>query len=255
MNINKCKQGEYSRCVIILVGIIYSIHKRGNLMSIVIPNTTIIDGNVSIKENVHIGQDCVIQGSSVLENVTIGDRVHIVDSKIKNCTIGDDVKIEDYSVISDTVVDKNTTIIQSHITESEIGPSCTIGPFAHLRPKSKLKGYNKIGAFVQLKNSALDQYTSASHLAYIGDATVGKYVNIGCGVVFVNYDGMQKYHTSVGDYCFVGCHTNLIAPIEIGNHCFIAAGATLTKDIPANSFVIGRSTPTIKTNTKYNHEE
>lgn len=213
-----------------------------------IASTCKISSEAKLLGDIVIGENCVIEGTCTLENVTLGEHVHIVDSKLKNCTVASHACIKNYCVIENTNIDEYTTIEQSNILDSTIGKECKVGPFAHLRPNSTLLGYNKIGAFVQVKNSTIGEHSTASHLAYIGDATVGKYVNIGCGVVFVNYDGKEKFHTTVGDYCFIGCHTNLIAPITMGNHCFIAAGTTLTKDVPEGSFAIGRNTPTIKTN-------
>lgn len=215
-----------------------------------IPSTCKISNETKLLGTINMGENCVIEGVCTLENVTMGDNVHMIDSSVKDCTLASNVCIKNYAVVENTQVQENTTIEQSNIIDSKIGKECKIGPFAHLRPKSILLGYNKIGAFVQVKNSTIGEHSTASHLAYIGDATVGKYVNIGCGVVFVNYDGKEKYHTTVGDYCFIGCHTNLIAPITMGNHCFIAAGTTLTKDVPEGSFAIGRNTPTIKTNKR-----
>lgn len=219
-----------------------------------IPASCTISDTTILKGEVVLGENCVIEGYCTLENVIVGNNVHMIDSKLKNCKVGDNTIIKEWAVIEDSTIESDSQVLQSNITSSTVGRACVVGPFAHLRPKSTLLGYNKIGAFVQVKNSTIGEHTTASHLAYIGDATIGKYVNIGCGVIFVNYDGKQKFHTSVGDYCFIGCHTNLIAPIHVGEHCFIAAGATLTKDVPANSFVIGRSTPTIKTNTKFNQD-
>ena len=121
------------------------------------------------------GENCQLIGKCVLDNCILGDNVIIEDSKLYNCKIKDNVIIRHNSVIYDTLIDNNSTIISSYIEESYIGEHCKVGPYAHLRPKTNLLGYNKVGSYVETKNATLGIHTTASHLAYIGDATVGKY--------------------------------------------------------------------------------
>ncbi|MEG2014417.1 MAG: DapH/DapD/GlmU-related protein, partial [Clostridia bacterium] len=132
--------------------------------------------------------------------------------------------------------------------DSEVGNDCAVGPNAHLRQHAVVGNNCRIGNFVEIKNSYLGDFTKASHLAYIGDATVGKRVNIGCGVVFVNFNGREKNHTTVGDNCFLGCNVNLIAPVTLENNCFVAAGTTVDGNLRKDEFAIGRAKMTIKPN-------
>ena len=115
-----------------------------------------------------------------------------------------------------------------------------------LRPGSHIGKKVKIGDFVEVKNSNIGDGTSVAHLTYIGDADVGRFCNFGCGTVFVNYDGEKKNRITVGDYCFIGCNTNLVAPVTLGEGAYTAAGATVTKDIPAGALAISREQLTIK---------
>lgn len=121
-----------------------------------------------------------------------------------------------------------------------------MGPFAYIRPGSTIGDGCKVGDFVEVKNSSMGNGSKSSHLTYIGDADVGKNVNLGCGVVFVNYDGAKKYRSTVGDDSFVGCNSNLIAPVHLGEGVYVAAGTTITEDVPDDSLCIGRSRQTNK---------
>ncbi|NLK35156.1 MAG: bifunctional UDP-N-acetylglucosamine diphosphorylase/glucosamine-1-phosphate N-acetyltransferase GlmU, partial [Gracilibacteraceae bacterium] len=121
------------------------------------------------------------------------------------------------------------------------GEGTSIGPFAYIRPGNTIGRHVRIGDFVEMKNSNFGDNSKASHLAYIGDGDVGSNVNIGCGVIFVNYDGKNKYRTYIGDNSFVGCNANLIAPVRINENTYVAAGTTITKDVPRDSLAIGRA--------------
>ena len=135
----------------------------------------------------------------------------------------------------------NGTILNSvQAYESFIGDDTKIGPFVHIRPNSTIKNGVKIGDFVEVKNSTIDDRTSIAHLTYIGDSDVGKHVNFGCGVVTVNYDGVKKARTTIGDNAFIGCNTNLIAPVSVGDGAYTAAGSTITKDVPDGALGIER---------------
>ena len=137
-------------------------------------------------------------------------------------------------------------IKSSFIEKSQIENNVVVGPFAHLRPDSIIKSNAKIGNFVEIKNSIIGAGSKVSHLAYVGDAEIGKNCNIGCGVIFVNYNGKCKQKTIVGDGCFVGSNCNVIAPVVIAKNTYICAGTTLTKNTNAGDFVVGRAREIIK---------
>ena len=151
-----------------------------------------------------------------------------------------------FSYVVDSVIGENTVVKSSRIESSEVGANCTVGPNAHLREHAYVGDGCRIGNYVEVKKSTLCDGVKASHLSYVGDAYVGKGTNIGCGVIFVNYDGKVKHKTTVGDNCFIGCNSNLVAPLYVGNDCFIACGTTVDKDVPDGAFSIGRSYLTVK---------
>ncbi|WDV45557.1 bifunctional UDP-N-acetylglucosamine diphosphorylase/glucosamine-1-phosphate N-acetyltransferase GlmU [Clostridiaceae bacterium M8S5] len=189
-------------------------------VTIINPNSTYIEYGVEIGRDTIIYPNTYIEGSTIIgKDCVIGPNSRIIDS-----TIGNDVKVE-----------------QSTIVESKIGDNTTIGPYAYLRPNSNIGNNVKIGDFVEVKNSTIGNNTKASHLAYIGDANVGDKVNIGCGVVFVNYDGVNKHQTTVEDNVFVGSNCNLVAPVTIKENALLAAGSTITDDVQANALSIARA--------------
>ena len=155
-------------------------------------------------------------------------------------------KIDSLSVIADSVIESEVNITQSYIQESFVDCGSSIGPFARIRPNSKIGKNCKIGNCVEIKNSTIGDGTKISHLAYVGDAVVGKNCNIGCGVIFVNYDGKKKNRIEIGDNVFVGSNCNLIAPLKIESNVYICAGTTVTQDLVDGDFAIGRVKPTIK---------
>lgn len=154
--------------------------------------------------------------------------------------IGDNVTIYPNSFISNSIIGKGSKIYSSFIEKSEVGACTMIGPYAHLRTGSKIGDFVKIGNFCEIKNSQLGEYTKVSHLAYVGDAKVGKNCNVGCGAIFVNFNGKIKQQTVVGDNVFIGSNVNLIAPVQIGNGAYICAGTTVHQNIDSGDFVIGR---------------
>jgi len=145
---------------------------------------------------------------------------------------------QDTEIGSDTIVFPNTYIEGAN---NKIGKNCKIGPFAHLRPNSRIADDVKIGNFVEIKNSTIGEKTSIAHLTYIGDSDVGARVNFGCGCVTVNYDGIKKSRTVVGDDCFIGCNTNLVAPVKVESGSYIAAGSTITDDVSEDALAIARA--------------
>lgn len=191
---------------------------------------TCTDG-VIIERNVEIGTGTEILPSTIIRgNTKIGNNCIIgVNSVLENCTVGDNVVI-------------NTAQVYDSVIESDVN----IGPYVHIRPESLIKKGAKIGDFVEIKNSSIGEKTAIAHLAYIGDSDVGKKVNIGAGTVTVNYDGIAKSRCIIGDKCFIGCNTNLIAPVKLGKAVYTAAGTTVTKDIPDYALAIDRGIMKVK---------
>lgn len=179
-----------------------------------------------IDETVVIGKGTKIYPCVVLEGeVSIG----------ANCVIGQNSKIV-HSQIGDGVV-----IESSFVLESSVGDGTKVGPFAYIRPGSSIGKDCKVGDFVEVKNSSMGNGTKASHLTYIGDSDVGENVNLGCGVVFVNYDGSQKYRSTVKDGAFIGCNSNIVSPIVIEESAYVAAGSTVTHDVPKGALYVART--------------
>ena len=144
------------------------------------------------------------------------------------------------TLIENSQIGENCTVNNSQIYSSKLENNIKVGPFAHIRPDCVIKSGVKIGDFVEVKNSVLGENSQASHLAYIGDSDVGERVNFGCGSVTVNYDGVKKARCNIQDDAFIGCNTNLIAPVTIGKNTVVAAGSTLTRDVPDNALAIAR---------------
>ena len=156
--------------------------------------------------------------------------------------------IDNMSEITDSEIGANVEIMNSYIENSHVDENSKIGPFAHLRPNSRIGKNCRIGNFCEIKNSTIGDGTKVSHLAYVGDATIGKNCNIGCGVIFVNYNGKIKQQIEIGNNVFVGSNCNLIAPLKIEDNVYICAGTTVTQNLLENDFVIGREKETIKPN-------
>jgi bifunctional UDP-N-acetylglucosamine pyrophosphorylase/glucosamine-1-phosphate N-acetyltransferase len=195
---------------------------------------TIIDpANTYIEPNVTIGRDTVIYPGTILTGET---------------SIGEDCIIGPHSELKDCAVGNDTVIRQSVAHNSSIGNKVNIGPFAHIRPQSDIADEVKIGNFVEIKKASFGKGSKASHLSYIGDAEVGSDVNIGCGTITVNYDGKNKFLTKIEDGVFVGCNSNLVAPVKIGKNAYIAAGSTITEDVPGEALSIARARQVNKEN-------
>lgn len=193
---------------------------------------TIIDTNSTyIEADVEIGNDTIIYPGVMLRG---------------NTKIGSGCTIEINSCITNSVVGDNSKVMNSTVIDSVIGENTTVGPYAYLRPKSKLGNNVKIGDFVEVKNATIEDNSKASHLSYIGDAHVGKDVNIGCGVVFVNYDGKNKFKSVVKDGAFIGSNSNLVAPVTVEKKGYIATGSTITDDVPEGSLAIARERQVVK---------
>jgi bifunctional UDP-N-acetylglucosamine pyrophosphorylase/glucosamine-1-phosphate N-acetyltransferase len=174
-----------------------------------IGSDSLLHPGVTISGNTRIGRNCIVETGAQIFSSQIADHVHV----------------------------KNGSVIE----ESQVGIDCKIGPMAHLRTGTELLGDNKIGNFVETKKARLEEKSQASHLTYIGDAEVGKNVNFGCGTITCNYDGVNKHKTIIEDDVFVGSDTQFIAPVRIGRNSLIAAGATITRDVPAGSLALSRT--------------
>lgn len=181
---------------------------------------------VYVGPHVRVGRGTVLLPGTILRgSTTIGENCEIgPNSMIRDCTIGDKV-----------------TVNSSQLNESTVDSGAVIGPFAYVRPHCHVGSNVKVGDFVELKNSTIGNDTKISHLTYVGDSDVGKHVNFGCGTVTVNYDGHTKFRTVIGDDAFIGCNTNLVAPVKVGAGAYTAAGSTITDDVPADSLAIARS--------------
>src|SRR5699024_8787625 len=149
-------------------------------------------------------------------------------------------EIGPYTDITDCTVGERTIIQQSVVENSAAGKDVKVGPYAHIRPESDVLDDTKIGNFVEVKKSTIGHGSKVPHLSYIGDAAIGRNVNVGCGTITVNYDGVKKHQTIIEDDAFVGCNANLIAPVSIGKGSLIAAGSTITKDVPEDALSVAR---------------
>lgn len=188
---------------------------------------TLIDpSNTYIENKVKIGRDTIIYPGVTLEGST---------------EIGEDCIIKSGTRIESSKIMNSVTIESSVIEESFVDEGTNIGPNAHLRPKSHIGKNIKIGNFVEVKNAKMGDYSKAGHLSYVGDADIGYNVNIGCGVVFVNYNGREKFRTTVGDNAFIGSNSNLVAPVNIEDWAYIAAGSTITRSVKEGELAITRA--------------
>ncbi len=180
-----------------------------------------VRGKLTVGKDVEIDVGCVFEG---------------------NVSLGDQVKIGPYCVIKDTSIGKGTTIAAfTHIDQAKVQENCKLGPYARLRPGAEIADSAHIGNFVEVKNSQVGVGSKVNHLSYVGDATIGKNVNVGAGVITCNYDGVNKYRTVIEDDVFIGSDTQLVAPVVIGEGATIAAGSTITKNAPAGQLTFCRA--------------
>ena len=189
-------------------------------VTIIDPDQTYIDAGVKI------GRDSVVYPGVTIEGKTV---------------VGEETFLYPGSRIADSTIGNRTTVQNSVLLKASVGDDSTIGPYAYLRPGSVIGNGCRVGDFVEVKNSLIKDGAKVSHLSYIGDGEIGEKSNIGCGVVFVNYDGIKKSKTTVGSHCFVGCNVNLIAPVTVGDGAYIAAGSTVTKNVEEDALCIARS--------------
>lgn len=190
-----------------------------NGVTVIDPDTTYVDAGV------RIGPDTVLYPGTVLEGETrIGE----------NCQVGPYVRLTNVHMGNDN----HLQFTYAH--DCEIGNACEVGPFAHFRPQTVIGNHVKVGNYMEVKNSHIGDGAKLPHLSYIGDSDVGANVNIGCGTITVNFDGRVKHRTVIGEHAFVGCNSNLVAPVNVGAYAFVAAGSTITEDVPPKALSIGR---------------
>ena len=179
-----------------------------------------IDPQVIIAPGAQILPGTILRGSTVIG---------------AGCVVGP------WTLLENVVLDEGCTVNASQCYDSHLGRGTRVGPYAHIRPDTVTGPGVHLGAFVETKNSGLGEGTSVSHLTYVGDSDVGEYCNFGCGTVTSNYDGEAKHRCRIGDYAFIGCNTNLIAPVTVGDFSYTAAGSTITGEVPAGALAIARS--------------
>ena len=212
-----------------------AIYRSMKVQDILEMGVTVSDPlRLDIRGQVSSGQDCSIDVNVILEgNIVLGNNVSIgPNCVIKNSSIGSNTKIDAFS----------------HIDGSKVGDDCSIGPYARLREGSQIESSAKVGNFVETKNSVLGEGSKANHFTYLGDTEVGKNSNIGAGTITCNYDGKDKYKTTIGDESFIGSNAALVAPVTIGTNATVAAGSVITKDVPDNALGIERSKQSNKEN-------
>ena len=200
-----------------------NLELMNNGVTIINPDATYIDSDVEI------GQDTIIYPNTFIEGATkIGE----------NCTIGASSRLQNM------IVGNNVQMQFCYCHDAEICDDVILGPYVHIRPNSKISAKVKIGNFVEVKNSNIGEGSKLPHLQYIGDTDMGAGCNLGCGTITVNYDGKKKFRTKIGDNVFVGCNSNLVAPVTLEDGAYIGAGSTITKNVPQNNLAIARSRQT-----------
>lgn len=183
-------------------------------------NSVYIDDEVRIGKGTYIGPCVTLEkGTEIGENCKIYQ-----NTRISASVLGDDVQVQ-----------------SSVILDAKIGSGTSIGPFAYIRPGTIVGNNCKIGDFVEVKNSTFGDGSKAAHLTYVGDADIGRNANLGCGVVFVNYDGTNKYRSDVGDGVFIGCNANIVSPVKIEDGAYVGAGTTVTMDVPEDALCVARA--------------
>ena len=196
----------------------------GDLMrsgvTVVDPLTTWVDVTCSV------GADAVLEPGTQLRGTT---------SVAPGAVVGPD------TTLVDTEVGEGAAVVRSHVLGAAIGPQATVGPFSYLRPGTRLARGAKVGAFVETKNVEVGEDSKVPHLSYVGDATIGRGANIGAATVFVNYDGVAKHHTTIGDHVRIGSDTMLVAPVTVGDGAYTAAGSVITSDVPAGAMAVARA--------------
>ena len=184
------------------------------------PATTWVDVTVSV------GRDAVIEPNTQLRGGTV---------------VGEGAIVGPDTTLTDTSVGDGATVVRTHAVDAEVGPGASVGPFAYLRPGTRLGRKAKVGTFVETKNATLGEGAKVPHLTYAGDATIGAGANVGAGVIVANYDGVRKHHTVIGESAFVGCDSTLVAPVDVGAGAYVAAGTTVVQPVPPGALGVGRT--------------
>jgi bifunctional UDP-N-acetylglucosamine pyrophosphorylase/glucosamine-1-phosphate N-acetyltransferase len=205
-----------------------SILRKRNAEALLDQGVTLIDpGRVDVRGKVTAGKDVTLDIGVILEG---------------NVELGDNVYIGPYSLIKDTSIGAGTKILSHSVIEaSVIGSHCSIGPFARIRPGAELEDAVKVGNFVEIKKTKIGKGSKANHFSYLGDTQIGEHTNIGAGAITCNYDGKSKHKTIIGNNSFVGTNASLVAPVEIGDNAFVAAGSVITENVPSDSLGIARA--------------
>ena len=206
----------------------------------VIGQGTLLLPGIMIRGETVIGAGCTVGPQAVLDSCTLADGVSVNASQLSGSTFAEGCAIGPNVVVDRCAVGAHVIINASQVYESALGAGTDVGPFAHIRPGCTVGPKCHVGAFVQLKNCVLGEGTKMSHLTYVGDADVGAGVNFGCGTITSNYDGFQKFRCTIGDGAFIGCNTNLIAPVTVGAGSYIAAGSTITQEVPPDALAVAR---------------
>jgi bifunctional UDP-N-acetylglucosamine pyrophosphorylase/glucosamine-1-phosphate N-acetyltransferase len=194
-------------------------------VTVIDPSTTYVDVDVEVGPDTVVLPNCILEAATTIgERATVGPNCHLVATEV-----GDDAEV--------------TNTVAKHAV---VGPEATVGPFTYLRPGTVLERGSKAGGFVEMKNSTVGEGSKVPHLSYVGDATIGADVNFSAGAITVNYDGTEKHRTTIEDGAFIGCDTMLVAPVTVGHGAFIAAGSTITDDVPADALAIARQRQTNK---------
>jgi bifunctional UDP-N-acetylglucosamine pyrophosphorylase/glucosamine-1-phosphate N-acetyltransferase len=196
-----------------------------NGVSLVDPQTTYIDTTVKIGPDTTIYPGCVLQG---------------------NTEIGEDCEIGPYALLTDAKIGNGVDIKASQITGSEIGDGTRCGPWSHLRPGNVVGKNVKLGNFVEINRSTVEDRVSIGHVSYIGDTHIGERTNIGAGTITCNYDGRKKYRSTIGKSAFIGSHNTLVAPVSVGDGAYTAAGSVITADVPEDALALGRARQVVK---------
>jgi len=204
-----------------------SVMRQRNLEQIMTDGVTVIDpGNTYVDVSVVVGRDTILYPGTILEGDTV---------------IGEGCQIGPYVRLTNVQMGNEDHLQFTYAHDCQIKNGCEVGPFVHFRPNTVIGNQVKVGNYMEVKNSVIGDGTKLPHLSYIGDSDVGSGVNIGCGTITVNYDGKVKHRTTISDHAFVGCNSNLIAPVRIGEYAYVGAGSTITKDVPAGSLAVGRA--------------
>ncbi|MGC4893328.1 bifunctional UDP-N-acetylglucosamine diphosphorylase/glucosamine-1-phosphate N-acetyltransferase GlmU [Micromonospora sp. DT31] len=188
-------------------------------VSILDPHTTWIDVTVSV------GRDAVIDQNTQLQGVT---------------SVGEGALVGPDTTLVDTVVAEGASVVRSHAVGAEVGPQASVGPYAYLRPGSRLARKAKVGTFVETKKASIGEGSKVPHLSYVGDATIGEHSNIGAATVFVNYDGVRKHHTTIGSHARTGADNMFVAPVRVGDGAYTAAGSVIVADVPPGAMAVAR---------------